>query len=97
MDDAAMTSKTSSSLQALASNPALAMPPQSFDTSGGSWRMVLAMLLSGTIGLLVVESGLPVMLVVWLRCLLGRWGWRPGWHIRGNGCGPHGLKSGGWP
>lgn len=74
MDDAAMTSKTSSSLQALASNPALAMPPQSFDTSGGSWRMVLAMLLSGTIGLLVVESGLPVMLVVWLRCLLGALG-----------------------
>lgn len=74
MDDATMTSKTSSSLQALASNPALAMPPQSFDTSGGSWRMVLAMLLSGTIGLLVVESGLPVMLVVWLRCLLGALG-----------------------
>ena len=38
---------------------------------GGTWRMVLAMLLSGTIGLLVVESGLPVQLVVWLRCLLG--------------------------
>lgn len=37
----------------------------------GTWRMVLAMVLSGTIGLLVVESGLPVMLVVWLRCLLG--------------------------
>ena len=36
--------------------------------------MVLAMLLSGTIGLLVVESGLPVMLVVWLRCLLGALG-----------------------
>ena len=41
---------------------------------GGTWRMVLAMLLSGTIGLLVVESGLPVMLVVWLRCLLGALG-----------------------
>ncbi|MDR2326229.1 MAG: DMT family transporter [Acidovorax sp.] len=38
---------------------------------GGTWRMVLAMALSGTIGLLVVESGLPVLLVVWLRCLLG--------------------------
>ena len=36
--------------------------------------MVLAMFLSGTIGLLVVESGLPVMLVVWLRCLLGALG-----------------------
>jgi drug/metabolite transporter (DMT)-like permease len=40
-------------------------------SAGGSWRMVLAMALSGTIGLLVVESGLPVLLVVWLRCLLG--------------------------
>lgn len=34
--------------------------------------MVLAMALSGTIGLLVVvESDLPVLWVVWLRCLLG--------------------------
>lgn len=33
--------------------------------------MVLAMALSGTIGLLVVESGLPPLWVVWLRCLLG--------------------------
>ena len=38
---------------------------------GGTWRMVLAMALSGTIGLLVVESGLPVLWVVWLRCILG--------------------------
>lgn len=38
---------------------------------GGSWRMVLAMVLSGTIGLLVLESGLPVLVVVWLRCVLG--------------------------
>jgi drug/metabolite transporter (DMT)-like permease len=33
--------------------------------------MVAAMALSGTIGLVVVESGLPVLWVVWLRCLLG--------------------------
>lgn len=33
--------------------------------------MVLAMALSGTIGLLVVESGLPALWVVWLRCLFG--------------------------
>lgn len=33
--------------------------------------MVLSMLLSGTIGLLVVESGLPALWVVWLRCVLG--------------------------
>ena len=38
---------------------------------GGTWRMVLAMALSGTIGLLVVESGLPALWVVWLRCILG--------------------------
>ena len=49
--------------------------------------MVLAMALSGTIGLLVVESGLPALWVVWLRCLFGglglaawvawarEWGW----------------------
>ncbi|CAM4307279.1 DMT family transporter [Comamonas aquatilis] len=40
-------------------------------SGGGSWRMVLAMVLSGTIGLLVLESGLPVLVVVWLRCVLG--------------------------
>lgn len=33
--------------------------------------MVLAMALSGTIGLLVVESGLPALWVVWLRCVFG--------------------------
>ncbi len=54
-------------------------------THGGAWRMVLAMLLSGTIGLVVIESGLPVELVVLLRCLLGALGlglwlvWRRGW------------------
>lgn len=36
--------------------------------------MVLAMALSGTIGLLVVESGLSVWWVGWLRCLLGALG-----------------------
>ena len=36
--------------------------------------MVAAMLLSGTIGLVVIESGLPVELVVLLRCLLGALG-----------------------
>ena len=48
--------------------------PSAAPPRGGSWRMVLAMMLSGTIGLLVVESGLPVMLVVWLRCVLGALG-----------------------
>ena len=41
---------------------------------GGAWRMVAAMLLSGTIGLVVIESGLPVEQVVLLRCLLGALG-----------------------
>jgi drug/metabolite transporter (DMT)-like permease len=71
MDDAIMTSQTSSSLQALASKPALAATSPPNAAAGGNWRMVLAMALSGTIGLLVVESGLPVLWVVWLRCLLG--------------------------
>ncbi|MFX5415645.1 hypothetical protein ABTD17_18080, partial [Acinetobacter baumannii] len=66
-----MTSQTSSSLQVLASKPALAATSPPKAAAGGSWRMVLAMALSGTIGLLVVESGLPVLWVVWLRCLLG--------------------------
>ncbi|MFG5776786.1 DMT family transporter [Comamonas sp. J-3] len=52
---------------------------------GGTWSMVAAMLLSGTIGLVVVESGLPVEAVVLLRCLLGSLGlaawlsWRRAW------------------
>ncbi len=54
-------------------------------TAGGNWRMVAAMLLSGTIGLVVIESGLQVELVVLLRCLLGALGlgawlwWRKAW------------------
>ena len=70
-----------------AAAPAAAAP----DTrSGGTWRMVAAMLLSGTIGLVVIESGLPVEQVVLLRCLLGAlglgaWlGWRRAW-VRPSG------------
>ena len=54
-------------------------------TGGGSWRMVAAMLISGAIGLVVIESGLQVELVVLLRCLLGALGlgawlwWRKAW------------------
>ena len=51
-----------------------APPSASAFTHGGTWRMVAAMLLSGTIGLVVIESGLPVELVVLLRCLLGALG-----------------------
>ncbi len=52
---------------------------------GGTWRMVAAMALSGTIGLVVIESGLPVEHVVLLRCLLGALGlglwilWQRAW------------------
>ncbi|MFS8973764.1 DMT family transporter [Cupriavidus necator] len=38
---------------------------------GGAWRMVAAMLLSGTIGWFVVTSGQPPLDVVFFRCLFG--------------------------
>ncbi|SPA46126.1 DMT family transporter [Cupriavidus taiwanensis] len=38
---------------------------------GGSWRMVAAMVLSGTIGWFVVTSGQPPLDVVFFRCLFG--------------------------
>jgi drug/metabolite transporter (DMT)-like permease len=41
------------------------------EKQGGSWRMVLAMGLSGTIGLLVLLSGQSAATVVWFRCLIG--------------------------
>jgi drug/metabolite transporter (DMT)-like permease len=43
----------------------------SVEKLGGSWRMVLAMGLSGTIGLLVLLSGQSAATVVWFRCLIG--------------------------
>ena len=54
---------------------------------GGTWRMVAAMLLSGTIGLVVLESGLAVEWMVLLRCVLGAIGlgvwllWRRAWTV----------------
>ncbi|QYY31811.1 MULTISPECIES: DMT family transporter [Cupriavidus] len=39
--------------------------------TGGTWRMVAAMALSGTIGWFVVTSGQPTIDVVFFRCLLG--------------------------
>lgn len=54
--------------------PTAAAPLSAVHGSGGTWRMVAAMLLSGTIGLVVIESGLPVEQVVLLRCLLGALG-----------------------
>lgn len=55
------------------------------DTRGGVWRMVLAMAMSGTIGLFVLVSGQPALTVVYFRCLIGglallSWlAWRGGW------------------
>ena len=66
-------------------NPASAPPAHA--ATGGTWRMVAAMALSGTIGAFVVMSGQPPIDVVWFRCLLGglallgalalQRGWRP--------------------
>lgn len=69
------------------------------DQRSGIWRMVVAMGLSGTIGLFVVTSGQPALTVVFFRCLIGglallswllwRGGWRPlsrrdiGWLLLG--------------
>jgi drug/metabolite transporter (DMT)-like permease len=41
------------------------------DKSGGVWRMVSAMAMSGTIGAFVVLSGESPMTVVFFRCLIG--------------------------
>jgi drug/metabolite transporter (DMT)-like permease len=57
--------------------------------------MVLAMALSGTIGLLVVESGLPALWVVWLRCLFGGLG-LAAWVARANGVRPRAGNGAGW-
>lgn len=60
-------------------------PTRPRTSQGGTWRMLLAMALSGTIGLLVVESALPPLLVVFARCVLGALGlglwlaWRREW------------------
>ena len=37
----------------------------------GVWQMSLAMIISGSIGAFVLLSGLPVMDVVFWRCLIG--------------------------
>lgn len=47
------------------------MSAMHMEKQDGSWRMVLAMGLSGTIGLLVLLSGQSAATVVWFRCLIG--------------------------
>jgi drug/metabolite transporter (DMT)-like permease len=70
-------------------------------THSGEWQMVIAMALSGTIGLFVLASGQSVPTVIFFRCLIGsltllgwlRWrrGWVPlswralGWLLLGAG------------
>ncbi|HEV8691178.1 MAG TPA: DMT family transporter [Ideonella sp.] len=70
------------------------------ESFSGTWRMLVAMALSGTIGLAVVESGLSPLTVVFFRCLIGggallgwlalRRDWRPlswrdlGWLLLGG-------------
>ncbi len=55
------------------------------DLFAGQWRMLVAMFLSGTIGLFVVESGQDTATVVLYRCLLGAvallayLSWQRGW------------------
>lgn len=41
------------------------------DKSGGIWRMVAAMAVSGTIGVFVMKSGQSPLTVVFFRCLIG--------------------------
>ncbi len=55
------------------------------NSNSGKWQMVVAMTLSGTIGLFVLASGQPTMTVVLLRCLIGGLSllallyWQGGW------------------
>lgn len=41
------------------------------NSHGGTWRMAVAMALSGTIGLFVLASGQSALTVVFFRCLIG--------------------------
>ena len=74
-----------SSSAAAIPQPQATTSPFTTGAGGGTWRMVAAMVLSGTIGLVVIESGLPVEGVVLLRCLLGALGlglwvwWQRAW------------------
>jgi len=53
--------------------------------TSGQWRMIVAMVLSGTIGLMVLMSGQSPLTAVFFRCLIGGiallgWlAWRGGW------------------
>ena len=68
---AARMKNTMSSTQSTFSTRISSSNAASKARTGGVWRMALAMALSGTIGLFVIESGLPVELVVLSRCVIG--------------------------
>ena len=68
---AARMKNTMSSTQSTFSTRISSSNAASTSRTGGVWRMALAMALSGTIGLFVIESGLPVELVVLSRCVIG--------------------------
>ena len=65
------------------------------DPRSGTWRMLVAMALSGTIGLLVVESGQPPPVVVFFRCLIGGAGLL-GWLAWTRGWQPMSRRDLGW-
>lgn len=65
------------------------------DSRSGTWRMLVAMALSGTIGLLVVESGQPPAVVVFFRCLIGGAGLL-GWLAWTRGWQPMSRRDLGW-
>ena len=64
---ASNTSKDVTSVTANPATPITEKPPEKQADWPGLWRMVLAMLMSGTIGLFVVESGQDNTTVVFWR------------------------------
>jgi len=71
------------------------MTSSSDDTRAGTWRMLAAMALSGTIGLAVVESGQSPQVVVFFRCLIGGAGLL-GWLAWTRGSQPMSGRDLGW-
>jgi len=65
------TSKAVTPVTAGSATPITEKPPEKHADWPGLWRMILAMLMSGTIGLFVVESGQDNTTVVFWRCLIG--------------------------
>jgi drug/metabolite transporter (DMT)-like permease len=59
------------SANSVSAEPIRITPDEKHADWPGLWRMVLAMLMSGTIGLFVVESGQDNTTVVFWRCLIG--------------------------